>query len=107
MGAASRKKPSRLPEKLLQVRIALGLSQGDMVKRIGLGDEMNRNYISGYERGTREPELHVLLQYARVSGVWMDVLVDDELELPAKLPSSTKSEGIPRKPVAKRTPKHS
>lgn len=94
MGAASRKKPHRLPEKLLHIRAALGLSQGEMVSYLGLADEINRNYISGYERGTREPELHVLLRYARVTGVWMDVLVDDELDLPAKLPCASKHEGV-------------
>jgi hypothetical protein len=30
-------------------------------------------------------------------GVFVDVLVDDELELPEKLPASPKSEGIRRK----------
>jgi transcriptional regulator with XRE-family HTH domain len=94
MGAASRRKPRRLAEKILQIRLALDLSQGGMVSRLGLEDEINRNYISGYERGTREPELHVLLRYARAAGVWMDVLVDDALDLPETLPSTPKQEGI-------------
>jgi hypothetical protein len=44
-------------------------------------------HISEYERGEREPPLPVLLSYARLAGVCMDVLVDDELDLPAKLPA--------------------
>lgn len=97
MGAASRKKPNHLAEKLLRIRMTLGLSQGEMVRHLGLADEINRNYISGYERGTREPELHVLLMYARVAGVWVDVLIDDVLDLPTKLPTFPKSEGVSRK----------
>lgn len=106
MGAASRKKPHHLPEKLLQIRVTLGLSQGEIVNRLGLEGEINRNYISGYERGTREPELHVLLRYARAAGVWLDALVDDGLDLPEKLPSLTKHEGVPRKPASRKKPKH-
>ena len=107
MGQASRAKPKRLPKKLLQIREALGLSQSALVEHLGLTGQISRAKISEFERGEREPTLFVLLKYARVANVWMEMLVDDELELPAKLPSSTKSEGIPRKPAVKRTPKPS
>jgi hypothetical protein len=33
-----------------------------------------------------EPTLMVLLQYARVAGVHLEEIVDDRLELPAKMP---------------------
>jgi len=67
-----------------------------MVRCLGL-NELSQEYISGFERGIREPSFTVVLQYARAAGVWMDVLVDDELDLPAKLPSREKHEGISRK----------
>jgi len=105
MGTASRRKPMRLAEKLLQIRNALGLSQNEMIARMGLGEELSQANLSTFERGMREPSLPVLLQYARAAGVWVDVLIDDELDLPAKLPSITKHEGVPRKPAAKRKPK--
>ena len=38
----------------------------------------------------REPLLPVLLAYARLAGVSTDVLIDDELDLPAKLPAKPK-----------------
>jgi hypothetical protein len=38
----------------------------------------------------REPSLVILLQYARVAGVCVDVLIDDALNLPVKLPSKPK-----------------
>lgn len=107
MGQASRIKPVRLAEKLLHIRTALGLSQNGLIHHLGLTDLLSQNAISAFERGTREPPLPVLLQYAQAAGVWMDVLVDDELDLPAKLPSNTKSEGIPRKSGSKRTLKPS
>jgi transcriptional regulator with XRE-family HTH domain len=44
-------------------------------------------HVSEFERGLREPSLLALLQYARLAGVSTDVLIDDELDLPAKLKS--------------------
>ena len=97
MGRSSRTKPARLAEKLLQIRMALGLSQNGMLKQLGFDEDLFQGSISGYELGTREPPLPVLLRYAQTAGVWIDVLVDDELDLPEKLPASPKSEGIKRK----------
>ena len=101
MGTASRRKPARLAEKLLQIRNTLDLSQNELIARMGLTEELSQYNISTFERGLREPSLPVLLQYARAAGVWVDVLIDDELDLPAKLPSISKREGIHRKPSSK------
>ena len=90
MGRYARKKPKRLAEKLLAIREALGLSQNEMIRRLGLDDELTQSRISGYELGTREPSLPTLLLFARVAGVCVDVLIDDELDLPAKLPNKPK-----------------
>jgi transcriptional regulator with XRE-family HTH domain len=97
MGRSSRKRPVRLSEKLLFIRKALGLSQTEILSRLGLMDELSRRYISGFELGTREPELGVLLRYARVANLAVEALIDDELDLPVRLPSAVKSEGIKRK----------
>ena len=85
MGRTSREKPERLAEKLLQIRLALDLSQGDLLSRLGLSERLNRDDVSKYERGVREPSLPVLLRYARAAGVSTDVLIDDEMDLPKKL----------------------
>ncbi len=92
MGITAREKPARLPEKLLQIRNALGLSQNEMLRRLGLGKGYFRSSISGYELGTREPPLPVLLRYAEVTGVYVDVLIDDRLNLPDKLPRISERE---------------
>ena len=102
MGRGTRQRPERLAEKLVQIREALGLSQNGMIKHLGIEDTIPRDYISAYERGTREPPLPVLLQYARAAGVWVDVLIDDEIDLPAKLPSATKHEGVSRNLASKK-----
>lgn len=85
MGRSARPKPERLGEKLLAIRQLLGMSQTEMCKAIGL--KVNYSAISNYEIGTREPPLPVLLRYARIVGISTDVLIDDELDLPARLHS--------------------
>ena len=87
MGRTARPKPHRLGEKLLKIRNSLGLSQDQMLERLDLAKWLYRSAVSGYELGTREPPLPVLLKYAEIAGVWVDVLIDDELELPKKLPA--------------------
>jgi transcriptional regulator with XRE-family HTH domain len=92
MGITAREKPARLPEKLLQIRNALGLSQNEMLRRLGLGESYFRSSISGYELGTRETPLPVLLRYARIACVYVDALIDDEIDLPKKLPADSRYE---------------
>jgi transcriptional regulator with XRE-family HTH domain len=94
MGQASRHHPERLAEKLLHVREALGLSQNELISRLDLSDELTQARISAYERGVREPPLVVLLNYARAANVSVEALIDDELDLPDKLPPRRKSEGV-------------
>ena len=90
MGGAARIRPKRLGEKLRQVRLSLGLSQTDMLRRLGFEGAISYFRISNYELGTGEPPLPVLLAYARAGGVCVDVLIDDDLDLPAKLPAKPK-----------------
>ncbi len=90
MGVKARQRPERLAEKLLQIRLALGLSQSELLRRLGLEDAISYKKVSDYERGQREPSLIILLEYARVAGVSTDVLIDDRLDLPAKLPAKPK-----------------
>ena len=104
MGHA-RRRPTRLAEKLLQIRTALGVSQPEMHRRLGAEDEIPYTRISDYELDKSEPTLMILLSYARLAGVPTEVLIDDELELPASLPGPTDHEEIRRKfsPRRKRT----
>ncbi|HEV2862317.1 MAG TPA: helix-turn-helix transcriptional regulator [Pyrinomonadaceae bacterium] len=94
MARGARLKPDRLAEKLVYIRTALGLSQNELIKRLGV--DLTQNRISEYETGKGEPPLPVLLEYARLANVWVDVLIDDKLDLPDKLPSSKKHDGMRR-----------
>ena len=86
MGRSARPRPERLAEKLLQIRQSLGLSQNEMLVALGLKEKVFRSAVSGYELGTREPPLPVLLKYARLAGVSTDLLIDDKMDLPKRLP---------------------
>lgn len=90
MGVKARQKPKRLAEKLLQIRLALGLSQSELVRRLHLEDTISYKKISDYERGEREPTLLILLEYARAANISTDVLIDDKLDLPKRLPAKPK-----------------
>ncbi len=82
MGKSARERPKRLAAKLLQIRVGLGLSQNEMVEALQAKDKISRSMVSGYEVGRREPPLLVLLKYSQLAGVHMEVLIDDDMDLP-------------------------
>ncbi len=102
MKNASATKSGRLAKKLRRIRLELGLSQSEILERLGFSDQLFRSNISQYERGLRVPSPPVLLQYARVANVDLAVLIDDDLDLPEEIPSPAKSEGISRKRGARK-----
>lgn len=80
MGQRGRQKPKLLASKLFAIREKLGISQSEMASRLEL--EAPYTTVSAYERGKQEPDLIILLRYARLVGVSTDVLIDDKLHLP-------------------------
>jgi transcriptional regulator with XRE-family HTH domain len=86
-----------LAEKLLQIRNGLGLSQTQMLERLGLSDSMHYGRISEYEQDKREPSLITLLAYARAASVHLEDIVDDDFDLPRKLPGNVNYRGITRR----------
>jgi len=90
MGRRPRPRAERLNEKIRQIREAYGWTQPEFIRRLGLEGELTQSDIQAFERDpgdrwSREPALPHLLRYARVAGVAVDVLIDDELDLPKKL----------------------
>ena len=82
MGRSNRSRPRKLGRKLRQIRTGLGLTQTEMIQRLGVKSEpLTAASISGYELGKREPPLMVLLRYARLAGVCVDTLIDDKMKL--------------------------
>lgn len=84
MGRSARVIPRRLGEKLKRIRLNLGIEIFDeMILRLDCPEiPLYPSSIYLFEANQREPSLLVLLKYARLAGVAMDVLVDDELNLP-------------------------
>ena len=83
----ARRNPEKLGGKLLAIRQVFGLSQTELIRKIGFENELSRSEISLYESGRRIPSLIVLRQYAILAGVWVDYLIEDSWELPQQLPS--------------------
>jgi transcriptional regulator with XRE-family HTH domain len=55
-------------------------------------------HISEFERGKREPSLLFLLAVARLANIPMELLVDDEADLPEKLPARSRRTTINTEP---------
>jgi len=83
VGQRARYRPQRLAKKLRQIRQSLGLSQTQLAKALNL--ELSCARLSEYESGAREPSLLTLLAYAYLIGIHVDNLIDDSLELPARM----------------------
>lgn len=85
-----RPQPDRLAEKLRRVRTMLGYTLEEMARALAGARKSPpaKSHVHRFEAGMREPSLLVLLEYARVAGVALEVLVDDDLDLPARLSAS-------------------
>ena len=82
MGHA-RPRPQRLASKLLKIRQWLGISQAQLVKRLGVQNQIHYPNISKYELDKNEPPLVVLLAYSRVAEIPVESLIDDDVGLDA------------------------
>ena len=85
MGRGSRTQPKRLKDKLKAIRFQRGITQQEMVNHLrsyAPNEFIDSGYISQFEKGKREPSLPVLLAYSKLTGVSINVLVDDALDLP-------------------------
>jgi transcriptional regulator with XRE-family HTH domain len=80
MGRSRRNKPLKLSHKLLAIRKRLGKSQTEMARALEL--TVHYSAVSNFELGTREPDLIIVLRYARLAGVSMETIVDDQMNLP-------------------------
>jgi transcriptional regulator with XRE-family HTH domain len=87
MGTNPRVRPKRLAGKLRYIRVSLDITQDELIRRLAAEDLTTQSKISEFEAGTREPSLLIILRYARLAGVHVEDLIDDDLNLPAKLPT--------------------
>ena len=70
----------KLPEKLVALRKAQGLSQEAMAERLGV----SRQAISRWEQGSAQPDAGNLFQLSRLFQVSADYLLDDTLDQPSQ-----------------------
>lgn len=63
-----------LPEKLLELRTARGLSQGELAERL----DVSRQSVSKWETGQSVPDLDKIIRLADLYGVSVDELVREE-----------------------------
>ena len=77
----SRPRPKHLAKKVLQIRRSLGVSQGELVRQLGVQALIDHTTISKYELDKNEPPLAIVLAYARLTGLPVEQIIDDELEL--------------------------
>lgn len=89
LGRSSRPIAEGLAEKLLYIRVNLKLTQKQMFERLQSGLDpgidqikLHASHISEYERGIREPPLRIVLEYARIVQLPMEILVDRWLFIP-------------------------
>jgi transcriptional regulator with XRE-family HTH domain len=97
VGTARTLHPKRLGQKLAAIRMGLRLSQAQLIRKLGFHNLLVREEISSFERNVRVPPPLVLLEIARVAGVHVDDLLDDEVDLPEPLRGASKGAGVKRK----------
>ena len=73
-----------MAKKLKRIRIELGIGQAEMARLLNHGPSPpDGAMVSRFERGEREPNLFVIVAYARLAQVSTDVLIDDQWSLAA------------------------
>lgn len=83
MGRARAAQPTRLAGKLKRIRLGRGWTQKQMAIRLtGPKTNVRPGHVSEYETGKRNVPLLVLLQYARLSRIPIESLIDDGIKLP-------------------------
>ena len=93
MGRGRRARPKKLQEKVCEIRRKLDITQDEMAHSLvehGAEKTMHSGYVADFETGKRAPSLLGVLAYAKLMGVCADVLLDDEMDLPVKLPGKPK-----------------
>lgn len=68
---------SMFTKRLKKARLALGISQRELGRRIGLSEDVVSSRVTRYERGTSEPDFETASKMARELGVPLAYLLAD------------------------------
>lgn len=77
MAASESTLRNAFPKRLKEARVAAGLSQRELGRRIGLPEEVVSSRVTRYERGTSEPDFETAQSLAKELGVPLAYLVAD------------------------------
>jgi len=93
MGRKAQRRPKHLGEKLETIRKRLGITQAKMAELLrehGAEDTTHSGYVAEFETGKRIPSVFTLLAYSKMADISINMLVDDELDLPKRLAARPK-----------------
>ena len=78
-GSRKRPVPRLLAKKLKRIRERLGVGQLEMSRLLsGTPSSPDSGMVSRFERGEREPNLFVILEYAELAKINPALLIDDQ-----------------------------
>jgi transcriptional regulator with XRE-family HTH domain len=80
MARYRRKSPKKLGAKMREARLWLGMTQQEVADCLGT----DSGAVSRFERGLRDPSLLEILAFSRLSGLGIDLLIDDKRSLAKK-----------------------
>jgi len=72
----------RLGEKLQAIREQAGLTLDQMAAELGRSEQSRRARVYEWEANRRIPDLVTVLCYARFADIPVDILLDDNFDLP-------------------------
>ena len=78
-GSRKRPVPKLLAKKLKLIRTRLGVGQAEMARLLGkTPSPPDSGMVSRFERGEREPNLFVILEYASLAQINVAILINDQ-----------------------------
>jgi transcriptional regulator with XRE-family HTH domain len=76
--------PKLLGHKLKTIREGKGWSLDKMAEVLGKKEPSRRTRVFEWEQGIRQPDLNMLLVYAKLANVSVETLIDDDIRLDIK-----------------------